>query len=348
MQAISDSNSKQLIFLQILRGLAAISVMMFHLFIYFDKQNTILGSIFSKGYLGVDLFFFISGYVIYMTLQNRSGIQFWKARFFRLFPLYWFSLIFILGLQYFGKSSRLWDGSCLKSDQIENFIVNFTMLQSFLGFEDLDGAAWTLGVELNFYLIIFLIIFFVKKLRMQYFLLFILLIITVIYKSDRIPFPFESFYMNFFAGRYLPLFFMGIFCYNFHKKVLSSFSVLLFMFSFILQLLIYYKHSGNIFHGSFLLIVIFLFFIGGSIIERILLVIPLILRRPFVLLGDISYSLYLLHGSLILYLSHILKTFKIYDFNLLAISSIIFVLLFSYGTYYFIEKPFIKLSINLS
>lgn len=71
--------------IQILRGLSVLAVIFYH-----ANQN-----IFKVGYLGVDIFFVISGFVILPTLvknlQSSKGvkitlIEFYKRRFFRLYP----------------------------------------------------------------------------------------------------------------------------------------------------------------------------------------------------------------------------------------------------------------------
>ncbi|WP_164654758.1 acyltransferase family protein, partial [Pseudomonas viridiflava] len=46
------------------------------------------------GYLGVELFFMISGYVIFYSARNRSAAQFAASRAIRLYPSYWFAVLF--------------------------------------------------------------------------------------------------------------------------------------------------------------------------------------------------------------------------------------------------------------
>ena len=65
-----------------LRTLAVIPVILYHL----DFQ------LFSGGYVGVDIFFVISGFIIYYIYKKkkRSGFDFILQRMKRIIPLYWF------------------------------------------------------------------------------------------------------------------------------------------------------------------------------------------------------------------------------------------------------------------
>jgi peptidoglycan/LPS O-acetylase OafA/YrhL len=100
------------------------------------------------GRIGVVVFFIISGFVVAHALAGRAAslAKFAVHRLFRLYPLYWFSIILVV----------LFNGS-------ENFLVflfaeyptllaNFTMLPTLLGFDPLSGVYWTLETELVFYL----------------------------------------------------------------------------------------------------------------------------------------------------------------------------------------------------
>ena len=74
--------------IQVLRGVAVISVILFHAF----------PDLFSNGYLGVDLFFVISGFVMTPKILNlylqtgESLLIFYKKRFLRLYPAFIFSI----------------------------------------------------------------------------------------------------------------------------------------------------------------------------------------------------------------------------------------------------------------
>lgn len=134
--------------LDALRGIAALAVVLFH---YTTRYGQLYGHVeapaisFPHGYLGVNLFFMISGFVIFMTLERTARpMDFVVSRFSRLYPAYWgallvtFALTHLIGLP--GKTVG-WDV----------LLVNTTMVQGFFGVDHVDGVYWTLEVELLFY-----------------------------------------------------------------------------------------------------------------------------------------------------------------------------------------------------
>jgi peptidoglycan/LPS O-acetylase OafA/YrhL len=84
--------------LDILRFIAAISVVLYHYIAWFFSDNSqhstvliYLENYTRYGYLGVPLFFMISGFVILASAKNRSFINFSISRALRLYPVYWLS-----------------------------------------------------------------------------------------------------------------------------------------------------------------------------------------------------------------------------------------------------------------
>lgn len=106
------------------------------------------------GRVGVAAFFLVSGYVIPFSLQEngdiRSVIYFWIKRFFRLWPVYWLSII----LAFFIMPSIADKFNAI------SIILNFTMLQGFFRVENVIPVYWTLQVELCFYFLISALLYF--------------------------------------------------------------------------------------------------------------------------------------------------------------------------------------------
>lgn len=74
--------------IELLRGLAAIGVMCFHFSI--GRHIPVFTDIFNYGFIGVDLFFLVSGFVIYVsTDKDRDPVNFAVRRLFRIVPLAW-------------------------------------------------------------------------------------------------------------------------------------------------------------------------------------------------------------------------------------------------------------------
>ncbi|MBS1936051.1 MAG: acyltransferase, partial [Bacteroidetes bacterium] len=84
--------------IQLLRVVAAIYITLFHISYWWNKNNTSSPHIFDFGFSAVDLFFVISGFVLYQSasqyLQGAKGsFNFFFKRLLRIYPLYWFILV---------------------------------------------------------------------------------------------------------------------------------------------------------------------------------------------------------------------------------------------------------------
>jgi peptidoglycan/LPS O-acetylase OafA/YrhL len=134
-------------FLDALRGLAVLLVLAQHVgqalftpFVSFVSNDVQLGQ------FGVMVFFLCSGYIIPATLERRDSLgDFWISRFFRLYPMYWISLLAVaIGIAC---------GVTLPSIRLHEWLSNITMLQIYLGGGNVLGPYWTLGWEMTFYII---------------------------------------------------------------------------------------------------------------------------------------------------------------------------------------------------
>lgn len=153
------------------RFFAAFSVVCFHYF-YNGISNgkvtsidhTLFAGISSYGHFGVQFFFIISGYVIFYSLKHKGAASFLKSRLKRLYPTYWFAILFT---SFF---ALLWGGGTDMSVSTLQVIVNFTMLQQFVGIHNVDGVYWTLFYEIIFYGVVFFILLFSSFRRLISFL----------------------------------------------------------------------------------------------------------------------------------------------------------------------------------
>jgi peptidoglycan/LPS O-acetylase OafA/YrhL len=105
------------------------------------------------GFFGVELFFLISGFVICMSGMGRSLGQFFVARVVRLYPAYWFAVLAT------AVAVTLWP-TINRPLAHTDVVTNLTMLQIPLHTPNVDGVYWTLWVELRFYLLFALVVFF--------------------------------------------------------------------------------------------------------------------------------------------------------------------------------------------
>jgi peptidoglycan/LPS O-acetylase OafA/YrhL len=142
------------------------------------------------GNAGVILFFLISGYIIPVSLERTTMPRFWLRRVFRLYPLYWCSIILYLMV---GMSTlRLpW-----------HVLANLTMLQSYLGVAHMSGVYWSLTVELTFYALLTALAFFgLHKATVPLLLLVAGVFLTLVYLGEGWVVDLDLIYLPFcFAG----------------------------------------------------------------------------------------------------------------------------------------------------
>ena len=145
---------RRLAFIDALRGIAVLSVLLQHALEqivlnqaagdYYRFFHNAVGEYFNFGRFGVVLFFFVSGFVIPNSFPNSSAPirDFAISRFFRLYPAYWVSIVVVLLI------APAFEGKTFPLSQI---LANITMLQMFMNIQNLNIGYWTLAVELIFY-----------------------------------------------------------------------------------------------------------------------------------------------------------------------------------------------------
>ncbi|MBF2009160.1 MAG: acyltransferase [Chlorogloeopsis fritschii C42_A2020_084] len=146
------------------RGIAALWVMLFHGFgSTYDKALhplvEILKSISSQGWLGVHLFFVISGYCIaanvYKLTAKKEGIwNFLQNRFWRLVPVYWAAFLLTLVLNVVASPFNQTELSDNFPSSWQSWIGNLLLIQPYLDVPYYVVVYWSLVVEIGFYLIV--------------------------------------------------------------------------------------------------------------------------------------------------------------------------------------------------
>lgn len=143
--------------IDLLRGLACLAVVMFHFLYRGQLDGWVSGEVpawlawvSAHGYLGVHLFFMISGYVIFMSAQGATPRAFVASRVARLYPAYWVAALLTAGTAWLLASPTF-------SVSWQTLLGNLTMLTHLIwvGQEPpyVDGAYWSLAIEFQFYLI---------------------------------------------------------------------------------------------------------------------------------------------------------------------------------------------------
>jgi peptidoglycan/LPS O-acetylase OafA/YrhL len=148
--------SGRLVAMDGLRFAAAAAVLLYH----FTATSTVtsywgadpvqafplLNEVTRYGWLGVELFFMISGFVILLSADGRGIAGFVASRVGRLFPAYWACIVLTVGLQ------QVWSGG--RRTSLTETLVNLTMVQDLFEVTGVQVVFWTLLVELKFYLLV--------------------------------------------------------------------------------------------------------------------------------------------------------------------------------------------------
>jgi peptidoglycan/LPS O-acetylase OafA/YrhL len=150
----------QLTALTTLRFVAALHVVLFHMWVTGELVTGpgLLRSFVSIGYIGVNFFFVLSGFILVYTYTKPSldAPRFWQARFARIYPAYAVSLLvsapfFFYAVRWLHLPFYLWSAQHLPVA----CIATLTLLQSWIpqGALTWNPVCWSLSVEAFFYLL---------------------------------------------------------------------------------------------------------------------------------------------------------------------------------------------------
>jgi peptidoglycan/LPS O-acetylase OafA/YrhL len=349
---------KRLGYLDALRGWAILSVIAFHVmdgrYVFPEEIKTIV----LHGNKGVQLFYIISAFTIFLTLKQRSlqrknlSIQFYIRRFFRIAPMYYvgilFSvLLFALGISYQYKEITV--GSVLSN-------TTFTHGMSPYWINGVVPGGWSIAVEVLFYM---MAPFLFKKLRTLSAAIFFLigtLFVSALYNKFMLLYPLidnislwnEFVYFSF--PYQLPVFAAGIVLYFliYEEQTITAEATLASGIYILMGLLL----------STFKLPVIIWFTIAFCFVMYSLSCTPwrLIINGFTLFTGKISYSMYITHFAVLYFLrdskimNFLIDGTALFDFvHFLAMLfvTILCTLGVSSITYKWIEYPFQKLGQNI-
>ncbi len=304
--------------IQLLRGLAALMVCCFHM--KGILKDSLWGKmLFQNGSLGVPLFFMISGFILYVT-TSKAQIKpafigkFALKRLLRIVPLY-----YLLTLVYLAVHSNL---SLYLIDNPRWLMPMFFFYPSYLGFTGPSygfpplAVGWSLNYELYFYLLL-AITMFAGKWRWMLFSgiilvsVFIVPLITNGYVMQHLsqwyayPLP----YFSLMTNPVLLFFLAGVGLGWFHQvkhplkhRFLADLLVLLAAANFIFTYLAFYQIFPGFWSSFFNSGVLLFAIIWRNKIK------PFEPKRWLIYLGDISFSLYLIHPIVLSFLPMLIRS----------------------------------------
>jgi peptidoglycan/LPS O-acetylase OafA/YrhL len=359
--------STKLEYINAVRGIAILMVMMLHVSrAVFKALPGTFSYICSKGAYGVQLFFVASALTLFISYSNRvrsegnyTNRNFFLRRFFRISPMYYsaaiiYSIIFYYIPRYNdGKPLVIWK-------VLANIFYVNGVIPGAINYNPPGG--WSVGVEMLFYLCLPFLFVRIKNLRSAIgcFLVFsaasiiLKLIIRHILISHAIDYkgP-ETWFLYYWFPNQFPVFFLGIILFFALKKIsIKSKSKTYVLFALSSICLAATSYFMPVMDPNFIVpehIVVALFF---SINIFLLAQHPLILFNNQItrFLGEISFSLYLVHFIVVYVLAEYCplpaEPFTKY-FTLLFFTLVISVII-SKITYHFIELKGIRFGNNFT
>ena len=293
MQLIEDSSSRasthelRISELDSLRGIAVIAVLLFH---YTSRFDSIYGYreapllTFPHGAFGVEFFFAISGFVItWTTSRTRHVRDFFISRFSRLWPAYaigvgltW-SFVAIFGLP--GREVGPFHA-----------LFNLTMVQAFFGVPHVDGAYWSLYVELIFYAWTSLALTFgILNRRITLVSVGLLAAVALRATQDAFGLSIPVRALQLALAEFVPFFTIGILIFDARSDGrMRWYHIALLLTS--IAVAGYANHSINFVVVATLASLL----IAGAAFGTM----RFLVIRPFLFLGSISYALYILHQNI--------------------------------------------------
>lgn len=287
-----------------LRGLAMLLVLFYHFFCrwtehfpYGDKFRDFY--LFKNGPEGLSLFFVISGLVIFMTLdKSKSLLDFLLKRWIRLFPAMFLATIFLfLTLPLFPSRPS---GGLNAIDAIPGllFVEPYWLSKIFgVDIKSIEGAFWSLYVEVRFYLILGSLYFIIGRKRSLWCLWILSLVSMSLLLVEKYGIEFKGLkaliYLvsDVFVGRYIIFFLLGILFYEFMSNRFSE--VKYFTWMVLLLLPVHYLIVDNwgLISMNLILLILFLSVMYTDLAKKF------ISFSIFNFFALVSYPLYLIHEN---------------------------------------------------
>lgn len=322
--------------LDLLRFFAALAVVFHHYSLvgFAADSMTImpyefLALISKYGYLGVELFFMISGFVILMTASSGSLKKFAISRLIRLYPAFWACCTITFLVTLVMRDPEY-------TTDFYQYIVNMTMLSGFFDVPSMDSVYWSLFVELQFYALIAILLLLGRIHQAEQWFMFWLAatILQTIYPSSAFEFIVLRDYSSYFiaGATFFMIWSKGI-------TWVRCLTIAVTWYFAVYQSISEIEHLETLIRND-----LDPFIITAVICVYFVMMIFIVLRRTgkigdinWTWLGALTYPLYLIHQNV---------GYMIYDaiykeFNpqVLFWSLVLSMIMFAYLIHVFIEKP---------
>lgn len=363
VQRAEDGKIRRLESVDALRGIAATYVVAYHMKLIPQPNLAVsdwLDPFVGGGGSGVTLFFVVSAFSLYYTMptrlkEERPILSFYMHRLFRIAPLFYLMMFLTSVRDYYAFSVAHGPWEILS-----NLLFVFNLIPgSQIGYV---WASWTIGVEMLFYLAFPFIYYRVRDIWAALALLLgaILLFMfarTLIMHSIGTVEQQQS-YAQWTVLRHLPLFVFGIMTFFLAEKMTliegeqkkRLFGLIFILAAFLLYASMLGGRLPQIFPDVYYWQgVVYALLVLGCLLNPL----PLIVNRLTSFLGKLSYSVYLIHPSMVFFMAPLYR--KIYGavpdvftaFTACFLLTMCVVVALSYVTYRFVEEPGIRLGKKL-
>lgn len=340
-----------------LRGFAALAVAIYH----FPSTSFLY---LKYGYLGVDFFFVLSGFIItYSYFSKINSIKdlylFQKKRFFRVYPVHFLMIFVVLSIQilkyfvieytelpYGGKAFGDWY-------TLKDFILNIFLLQSIFDygyFLSWNGVAWSISTEFYTYIIFGFVLLVSKKSKIIFFIILIGYLYSYFVFNEKLDSLFNAVFLKCIFS-----FFCGSITFLIYSIIIKNVKLNDIFFLIILFSILIYTQIINTIPN--LNIIFSILILSVLILDKKSFTLKILNYKYFVLLGTVSYSFYMIHQSFLYLYIQALKFLIKVDFvsgtdgivshtgnnfsdTLITVSYLIITFLISLLVYRFIEKRF--------
>jgi exopolysaccharide production protein ExoZ len=334
--------------IQYMRAVAALLVVFSHLAkelknntqLFIDSINMTL-----LGQFGVDIFFVISGFIMFYVTRNSTGdwresVSFLKKRFVRIVPLYWFfTIVTIILTVFFAEFKNNNDASLYYV--IKSFLFIPAERLSDGNVTPVFGLGWTLNYEMFFYVLFAFILTLKRNDRiLSTSLVFIGLVVLGYFM------PKDPVYIWYWTRPIIAEFLLGaiicnIYLSGFRFSVYTSWAIT--SFGVILWVVLSYNFVPSVPHLRLYMwgIPAALIMTGIILSEKSLFsFVPRRVNLLLSLMGDSSFSLYLGHMFIIRAMTLFLGDYlvDIYTMVFYVIVTLTGCIVFSYFSYLYIEK----------
>lgn len=299
-----------------LRFIFALMVFLSHLWFLQDESpfyKQLYDDIFYEGYIGVSFFFILSGFVLGYSYHDKilgghiKFGQFWLARFARIYPLHFLTLLIAIPLSLKGDATE-W---------INRFVLNIFLVQSFVPSDGIyfyfNSVSWSISDEWFFYVMFPFLVFLMLRRKYLKFLPILILLIPLSLLLVKETYHEKYFYIN-------PLlrlgdFIIGKMLYRLYRKRKD------------IEILINRRIAHIAEVGSILLLAIFLYFhneVPQGFRYSCYYWVPMIVliytfayargfisdmlsNRTMVFLGEISFGFYMIHMLVLRYYQYMVQ-----------------------------------------